>query len=862
MRLPLPWLSAFLVSIGLHGPLSAQSPHYRTGPVPGWVTVLELEGRGVTDTNCLQGGEEVLLLDRQYDLASRTVYWRRVVRLTSAEGVQNGSRIELDIDPAYEQLTFHQLTVVRNGKAMDRMDPGQIRVLHREQDMSSYLYDGSLSIVIDLKDVRVGDVIDYAITITGWNPADEGRYHRALYMAYSAPVARVHTRFIVPPGRTPTFRDTHLDERPQVRTTARGTETVWDMGPMPCVQPDDGAPGWYDPYPLLEVSEFTSVDDLRAWALRQFDTDRGISGELARRVAGIKALTDTEARIDSAVHLVQREVRYLGLEDGISAYRPHPPAQVFEQRFGDCKDKALLLATVLQAVGVPAYPALVNTSSGLRLDAHLPRPGLFDHCITIIPRAADTLWVDPTYTHNQGSGHDRYTPDYGLALVVAPGFAGYTRMQVNDTGTVDVVERIVLDTLGGGGDLVVTSTYGGRKADATRADLASASIQEVSTRYAEFYADLYGPCDMVEDLRIADDPVANRITITEHYHIRQAWDTAAAGDGLVFATIAHTVRDHQAKPGTADRTAPFALGEPFRVRHRIELRMPSDWELETGSMELEGHGIRYRRTIGKDSGRDLWFDYTYSSDRRSVEASEARALQDLQEKVTEGLSWEFTQHFDEPGGQRSGVWGKWLYILFCAGLGLFGALRLYRWDPVPHPETFGHQAWSIGSYLILPAIGVSIAPLQILWNMLSDGGAFFNATDLTDVVATEHPVLVDLYMHGSQFVGFVQLAFSVVLIILFYQRRSSVPLLMKVLYAGTLTWLCIDFWCYETLGFESITGEAYGAKDLTRAFIAAAIWVPVFHFSERVRFTFTRRLDPVNEAAQMPTPPPGHPPVA
>jgi hypothetical protein len=80
---------------------------------------------------------------------------------------------------------------------------------------------------------------------------------------------------------------------------------------------------------------------------------------------------------------------------------------------------------------------------------------------------------------------------------------------------------------------------------------------------------------------------------------------------------------------------------------------------------------------------------------------------------------------------------------------------------------------------------------------------------------------------------------------------------MKVLYAGTLAWLCIDFWTYEALGFEAITGEPYGAKEITRAFIAAAIWVPVFHLSERVRHTFTRQLDP----AQVVVPPPSEPPA-
>jgi len=93
--------------------------------------------------------------------------------------------------------------------------------------------------------------------------------------------------------------------------------------------------------------------------------------------------------------------------------------------------------------------------------------------------------------------------------------------------------------------------------------------------------------------------------------------------------------------------------------------------------------------------------------------------------------------------------------------------------------------------------------------------------------------------------GFVQLSFTILLIVLYFQHRTSVPLLMKVLYIGTLAWICVDFWIYEAMDLEEALGEAYGSKEIIRSFIAAAIWVPVFHLSERVRFTFTRQLDPL-----------------
>ena len=40
---------------------------------------------------------------------------------------------------------------------------------------------------------------------------------------------------------------------------------------------------------------------------------------------------------------------------------PSAPDAVYARRWGDCKEKALLMVTMLRALGIEASPALVNT---------------------------------------------------------------------------------------------------------------------------------------------------------------------------------------------------------------------------------------------------------------------------------------------------------------------------------------------------------------------------------------------------------------------------------------------------------------------------------------------------------------------
>jgi len=104
--------------------------------------------------------------------------------------------------------------------------------------------------------------------------------------------------------------------------------------------------------------------------------------------------SDDEAKIRQIYSYVATKFRYVGIAFGIGRYQPHPAAEVMGNQYGDCKDKHTLLAALLRAVGVKAYPALINSSR--KIDTDVPSPGQFDHVVTAIPRGEDFIWLDTT----------------------------------------------------------------------------------------------------------------------------------------------------------------------------------------------------------------------------------------------------------------------------------------------------------------------------------------------------------------------------------------------------------------------------------------------------------------------------------
>jgi Domain of Unknown Function with PDB structure (DUF3857)/Transglutaminase-like superfamily len=87
--------------------------------------------------------------------------------------------------------------------------------------------------------------------------------------------------------------------------------------------------------------------------------------EIATKVRGLIAgKSDFASRLQTVVSFVQSEIRYVAIEIGIGGNQPHPAADVFRYRYGDCKDKVTLLKAMLQEAGIASYYVLLDTRRG------------------------------------------------------------------------------------------------------------------------------------------------------------------------------------------------------------------------------------------------------------------------------------------------------------------------------------------------------------------------------------------------------------------------------------------------------------------------------------------------------------------
>lgn len=106
--------------------------------------------------------------------------------------------------------------------------------------------------------------------------------------------------------------------------------------------------------------------------------------------------TGREETIRRLLSKVSNEIRYTGLEFGLAALQPRDCNEVFENGYGDCKDKSNLLKALLAARGIESRLVLIDTEFGAPV-RESPDYRQFNHCILAIAgKEGGWTFCDPT----------------------------------------------------------------------------------------------------------------------------------------------------------------------------------------------------------------------------------------------------------------------------------------------------------------------------------------------------------------------------------------------------------------------------------------------------------------------------------
>ena len=674
-------LSLLLLSFILSCLLMAQRP--AVAAAPSWIAAMPADYTHFSIPGDGEDGYAQVFIDWQANLALRTIYHHHVLKILTEAGIQNASEVSVSYDPGYQRLTFHTIRIIRDGRIINKLEPSKIKTVHEETELSRSLYNGQVTSVLFLEDVRKGDMIEYAYSVQGFNPVFRDKFSTTLAAQYGVPIGRMQYKIICPAGRKLNIKNRLTAQAPQI--TAQGTDKVyqWAFDNVAALKAQDGTPSWYDPYPSIEVSEFADWKEVVQWALPLFLVKPALSEGLKKKIAAIDAASggDATRKVLAALRFVQDEVRYMGIEMGVNSHKPNDPDKIFAQRFGDCKDKSFLLVTMLKAMNIDAAPVLINTDSKRETRNLLPSPLAFDHCTVRAKLAGKTWWFDPTISFQRGHIDDISYPDYQCGLVLTDTTTDFTEIPLQDHGEVVAEEDFTISEVNKPVRLDVVSRYTGSFADDVRDQLNSNARSTLQKSYLDFYNVAYEDTKVADSMRVEDSAANGMIVVHEYYTINKLWSHDKGQDKAEFD--ASLIRSILKKPKEHDRTMPIELTYPSHYTEELRIHVPDDWEFEANPKQINAPGFIFNSVVDK-TNRMVDIKYEYQTVKDHVNTDDAAAFFSDYEKLQDDLGYELTEGASVSDNPSEGTnsWnpakgGNLVKALICLGLiaGITYAIR-------------------------------------------------------------------------------------------------------------------------------------------------------------------------------------------
>ncbi len=250
-------------------------------------------------------------------------------------------------------------------------------------------YTSSRAYYVHFPKLEPGDVVELQYRVEDVAPrnAFADYFGEVVYMERPEGVARSEYVLMTPKSRTFYFNEPHIRGL-QKSVEERGDQRIYRFVALdlPSIQPESQQPPWTEILGHVHVSTYKSWDEMGRWYWGLVKDQFVPDDEVRRRAEELtKGLKDERSKVRAIYDYVVSKTRYVALEFGIHGYKPYRCAQIFARGFGDCKDKATLIVTMLNALGIKATPVVVRTGFKGDIETNPASLAPFDHMIAYVP---------------------------------------------------------------------------------------------------------------------------------------------------------------------------------------------------------------------------------------------------------------------------------------------------------------------------------------------------------------------------------------------------------------------------------------------------------------------------------------------
>jgi transglutaminase-like putative cysteine protease len=184
--------------------------------------------------------------------------------------------------------------------------------------------------------------------------------------------------------------------RAAINPVVRGTSYSWELHDMAPIPPEPDGLSVSNLAPRIVVNYvpagtnvhvYDSWRDVSKWYSDLSASSLTLDDAVAAKAQDLTINAKTELEKIRAIAEYVQGIRYISLDINVArggGHRPRPANLVMQRGFGDCKDKANLMRTMLKALKIESYLVLIFSGDPTFVREEWASPNQFNHCIIAV----------------------------------------------------------------------------------------------------------------------------------------------------------------------------------------------------------------------------------------------------------------------------------------------------------------------------------------------------------------------------------------------------------------------------------------------------------------------------------------------
>lgn len=351
-----------------------------------------------------QAGALILLCDEKAEISpegTQVFYMHYLVKILNERGKEGFAETHVDYDSTFDKVELEfARTIKPNGEVVD---VGKRHIRDVSKYLNFPLYSNARAYIISFPEITEGAAVEYKLKIYRSQLINKKDFVLSYPVQDSEPVILANFSVSLPKDKqlhmkaiNDKYNNFGASLEPDVKEKDGRIVYSWQFKDIPQILPELNMPPHVQINPAFLLSTFSSWQDIYNWwrglSKDKIKADESLKNKVKDLISGLD--TD-EAKIRAIYNFCAREIRYVAVEYGQAGFEPHPAADIFKNKYGDCKDQAILLVTMLREAGFTAWPVLIGTKEYYNLNEDFPSV-LFNHCIAAVSFKDKVVFLDPT----------------------------------------------------------------------------------------------------------------------------------------------------------------------------------------------------------------------------------------------------------------------------------------------------------------------------------------------------------------------------------------------------------------------------------------------------------------------------------